>query len=224
MSLPLSKTLDPSDYDQLQPELAIVDRYFTSAREQHPQRKWEYCMALRAISTWLAQTTRHPTYLLADVGGAGSPFWYLSPEHVTAKIIDPDLPDGDSALGHRCSLAEKLAGRTRLRDIVVYLSVLEHVEDLDQFLYHLSCLVAPGGLLFLTVDYCDDLSQYAYPIDTFHFHWMRKRIFNAYSLGQSVSYPLLQRDFAEFGGRDLTWHGPQVFNYTFASLALVKRS
>ena len=27
------------------------------------------------------------------------------------------------------------------------LSVLEHVDDLDRFLYHLGCLVAPGGRL-----------------------------------------------------------------------------
>ena len=41
-------------------------------------------------------------------------------------------------------------------DLVFCISVLEHVDDVTEFLYHLGCLVAPGGLLFLTVDCRED--------------------------------------------------------------------
>src|SRR5207249_5535349 len=72
MTLPLSKTLDPADYTALAEELAIVDRHFEAARPQHPARKWEYSMALRALHTWSRVTGADgPIY---DVGGGGSPF------------------------------------------------------------------------------------------------------------------------------------------------------
>jgi hypothetical protein len=78
--------------------------------------------------------------------------------------------------------------------------------------------VAPGGLLFLTMDFWDQPGP-----DRAHFHWMRKRIFN-YGFERAIMEPLLDAGFFWLGDRDLTYHGPQVYDYTFASLALVKRS
>lgn len=218
----LSKTLDPADVTELADELTVVDRFFSTAREQHPMRRWEYALALRASDAW-AQADHdafgHANRLqggpIYDVGGAGSPFYHMiGPEYV--RVIDPD--DGGYTLAqyHRkCAV--------RLGHQVFCLSVLEHVDNLDQFLYHLACLTAPGGLLFLTFDFTDDLSQ-TDPVDHYHFHWMRKRIFNAYSLATTVTYPLVQVGFRPLGLTDYTAHGPQVYDYTFASLALVKRS
>jgi hypothetical protein len=222
MSLALSKTLDPADFTELAEELKIVDQYFTSAREQHPMRRWEYAIALRAVREWHPPVA--PT-VIYDVGGAGSPFSSML-DHIAmpANIVDPDI---EHHKGYRATLDEFVQGGSRLAHAVFCLSVLEHVDDLDQFLYHLSCLVAPGGLLFLTMDYANDLGDInsgGWPIDNFHFHWMRKRIFNAWTLGRVVAGPLMQLTFSHLGDADLTWHGPQVYNYTFASLALVKRS
>jgi len=213
MTLPLSKTLDPADYAELVEELQIVDLHFGRAREQHPQRRWEYALALRAIQEWgrisPAGVCRH-----VDVGGAGSPFRYMPDAPV--EIVDPD---------ETVSLAEYLDGCSRLASVVTCLSVLEHVDDLDRFCYHLSCLVAPGGMLFLTMDYCDGAgwTPDVWPADTYHFHWMRQRIFNAQTLG-AMTARLLQREFAYLGAVDYTWRGPQVYDYTFASLALQKRA
>lgn len=207
MTLPLSKTLDPADFDQLREELAIVDRCFTDEREQHPMRRWEYALALRAYHQWGRRAR-----VLLDVGGGGSPFYMMVPgKEVT--IIDPE---------YGLSLAQYLTEpyERRLADAVFCLSVLEHVDDLDEFVYHLSCLVAPGGLLFLTMDYCD--SAGAAPVDTYHFHWMRRRIFNFPSL-IPLADSFLYRDCLCFGDHDFTAHGPQVYDYTFCSLALRKR-
>ena len=223
--LALSKTLDPTDFEQLTDELAVVDRYFTSAREQHPLRRWEYALALRAATTWRAQATPH-SIGWADVGGAGSPFHRMLTELLdvdptlprSGRIIDPDLPINS------CTLAEHLAQGAALRELVFCLSVLEHVEDLDQFLYHLSCLVAPGGLLFLTLDYCDALVD-DWPEDRYHFHWMRRRIANQYGWRLGGAEVLTQQhSFSLLGDHDWTYHGDHVFNYSFASLALVKRA
>lgn len=221
MTLPLSKTLDPADVDQLGEELAIVDRHFTTAREQHPMRRWEYAMALRAQQTWDEHGFHHayPQGPIFDVGGAGSPFWKMI-DSDRCWIIDP--AEGDD-------LEDYLRGvEPRLGAEVYCLSVLEHVEDLDQFMYHLACLVAPGGLLFLTMDACGCPSHAADvevgdPPDQHHFHWMRRRMF-----GQAdrrwVAERLLHREFQWLGAREDAYHGDHVYDYSFASLALIKRS
>ena len=215
MSLPLSKTLDPADFDQLAEELAVVDQHFTRDREQHPLRKWEYSLALRAFNTWRATRDPNDDPYVYDVGGAGSPFRYMVPN--TVRVIDPDATPS-------YTLAQYVQEHPRLASCVFCLSVLEHVDDLDRFLYHLGCLVAPGGLLFLTCDFTDDDPYPQVLSDTKHFHWMRQRIFNEHTLTGDVIEPLLDRDFTWLGERDLRYCGDHVYDYTFASLALVKRA
>lgn len=221
MSLPLSKCLDPADYDQLQPELAIVDQHFTAAREQHPARRWEYALALRAYDQWYT-TPRAASGPIYDVGGAGSPFFrMLDPGRVT--VIDPDEPDG-------CDLASFVRGGAPLAHAVFCLSVLEHVEDLDQFLYHLGCLVAPGGLLFLTMDCREDdpttagLWPTPCPVDDRHFSHMRRRIFTPRVVEGFGPFHLFNLGFGYFGGVDLTYRVHQLYgSYSFASLVLQKK-
>jgi hypothetical protein len=220
MSLPLSKAHNPADLDLLTDELQIVDRWFTSASPQHPMRRWEYAMALRAQQTWYDTTTKRPQGPVIDVGGAGSPLWRMvNPE--VCSVVDPT--EGND-------LAEHLRLGAGLASEVYCISVIEHVDNLDQFLYHLSCLVAPGGLLFLTTDYCAgfyDPGKGGVP-DVYHYHWLRKRIFNVFAMNQ-VAHQM--RDFTylnpmaqPWGGFDGTWHGPiESWGYCPASLALVKR-
>lgn len=216
MTLALSKTADLADFDQLKDELEIVDTYFEHDSPQHPLRKWEYALALHAYERWrYTASVGGPVY---DVGGAGSPFYrMLDPYQVI--VVDPKELHGED-------LQTLLKGGCRLGSAVFCLSVLEHVEDLGQFAYHLSCLVAPGGLLFLTMD-----AQQSDGLDRAHFHWMRKRIFGvrdwqrlADSFTGDVIYSHGGRDFSLFGTVDWNYHGPTVYDYTFASLCLQKRS
>jgi len=214
----LSKTLDPADFALLAPELTVVDEHFASDRPQHEMRRWEYALALRAAYQWMTGRDYRYPRAVADIGGAGSPFRLMlgaqARSHV--EVIDPDL---NYPLAHYLTAVDT---EPQLFDLVTCLSVLEHVDELDRFCYHLGCLVAPGGLLFLTMDYCDDPS-YTEPEDHYHFSWMRKRIFNAETLGR-IESAFYGRDFSHFGAIDDAYHGPQVYDYTFASLALVKRS
>lgn len=208
--LALSKTLDPEDYAQLQPELKVVDRHFTKEREQHLHRKWEYSMALRAIDLWQGQSYAEATGY--DIGGAGSPFTHMA----KLQVVDPDAADP----AYRDTLEQFACAGAPLANVVTCLSVVEHVDNLNQFLYHLTCLVAPGGLLFLTLDCCDCPSPHT---DTHHFHWMRKRILNRADWAD-VQYQLCRYQCRRMGDYDPDWHGAQVYNYSFASLAMVKRS
>ena len=219
----LSKTLDPADFAELQPELATVDRHFHSASPQHPMRRWEYAMALHALMT--LEKTEVPDRLV-DVGGAGSPFALMAEARgYIVHLVDP-MASYQKERVSKCTLAGYLTCLPRLAQVVTCISVLEHIEDLEEFYYHLSCLVAPGGLLFLTMDYCDGFAlakeDFRVP-DTYDLHWMRERIFNNFTLGQLVTQ-FYRRDFVLLGEVDYAWHGPQVSDYTFASLALVKRA
>lgn len=203
----LSKTYDRTDTFDISIR-ATVERYWGSASPQHEARRWEYSMALEAFREWRVRQLRSAAHgHFYDVGGAGSPFYLMVPGVFT---IDPAV---------NVDLQTFVGTNALLADVVFCISVIEHVDDLDQFLYHLSCLVAPGGLLFLTMDYQPDEGK-----DDKHFHWMRKRIFSPYALG-SISGQLFRYDFRVLGEANWEWHGPiePDWGYSFASLALVKR-
>lgn len=213
MNFPLTKTLDPEkDYAELAHELKRVDAFFTSERPQHEHRRFEYAMALRAILEWQKVSCKQAV-LAYDIGGAGSPFQHMFP----CKVIDPDAPGANNSY----TLEQFVCAGTELASVVTCLSVIEHVDDLDRFLYLLSCLVAPGGLLFLTMD-CVGAEQHVE--DTAHFHWMRKRIFSMYGW-EGLSESFQTRGFHLLGDADWVYRGDQLYgSYSFASLALVKRS
>lgn len=221
--IPLSKTLDLADFDELAPELKHVDPAFGLALPQHPMRRWEYALALHAFRQWGVQGSAGAgDPYCYDVGGAGSPFSLMLP--CSVRIIDPRVPSG-------YLLEQYVAEHPRLGSCVFCISVLEHIADLDRFCYHLSCLTAPGGLLFLTVDYCDGptLVPGGTVADHYDLHHMRERIFNPYTLGK-LTYGFLEHDFSLLGPADFSWHGAHVGPpeqpetcYTFASLALIKR-
>jgi hypothetical protein len=231
--LSLSKTLNPADFEYLTLELAIVDQHFTKEREQHPMRRWEYAMALRAARWWALQHKIHDRTTIFDVGGAGSPFHEMlfdeyndSQEGGDIFIIDPALPSNEleqaQTLAEALEYGPKQTFGPTIGHMVFCLSVLEHVDDLDQFCYHLSCLVAPGGLLFLTFDYACTPDVLTWPTDTYHFHWMRKRIFNEWARGR-LHGDFHTRDFRNLGDIGGAWTGPTVYDYSFCSLALIKR-
>lgn len=235
----LSRCYHPDDYEDMTEALAIVDEHFTKSAPQSEHRRWEYATALVAIEHWSAATQTNPTHLV-DVGGNGSPFHHMVAQYMP-KVVDPKESDRLDLAGylHRCP---------GLAPVVTCLSVIEHVEDLDRFLYHLSCLVAPGGLLILTTDivsnetFADWKGQ-----DKAHFHWLRKRIFSPewlYDLSEYVWaentpagwFPVAARlskyGFGFFAGCDSDYHGDQLYGgvsdghstgYSLASLVMSKR-
>jgi len=206
----LSRTLAPADYDQLTEELKVVDGYGIDG--QHPHRRWEYALALHAIWRW-RQRGRMLGEPLYDVGGSGSRFHLMLCEwcDVETEIIDPRE--------HGSGTVEEWAqAGTRLADVVTCISVIEHVGDEERFLYHLSSLVAPGGLLVVTMDYWNRCGER----DTTTTQDQRRRIYCPRSY-QNLRLKCVPLHLHTFGGLDPAFHGNQLGDYTFASLVLEKR-
>lgn len=209
MSLPLTKTLDPADYRLLGDEFARVMETGTAGQNDH--RRWEYSMALRAIHLH-RRAPRDPLgrYALLDVGGAGSPFAAICqalPGEVRCTIIDPHVNVGIEE--HQ---------QPHAVDAVVSISVIEHVARPERFLRAIHRALAPGGLLFLTMDCWDQAGP-----DKAHFHWMRQRIYNRDSW-QALYTDCVRLGFHRFGGADWDYHGSHLYGeYSFCSLCLVKK-
>lgn len=210
LTLPLTKTLSPDDYRFLNEEVEWIREHFSQEMAgQHEQRYWEYGMALRALTSYYGQQQRAQLDVL-DVGGAGSPLRSIVDHyfagHLRCSVVDPRVNVPLDGWGWQA-------------DAVLCVSVLEHVEELSGFLLHLDRVLVPGGLLFLTVD-CEDMPS-ADGLDNRHFHWMRRRIFNL-ETWRRLGEPFAQVGYQLFGGADWGWHGSHVFDYSFASLCLVK--
>lgn len=211
--IPLNKLMAPSDVAMLDftEALAVVDQQDLTG--QAACRRWEYAQALRAQEYWFDHAAQNrPIGRITDVGGSGSPLHRMVGSDRT-WVVDPKA---NMALDQWVQ-----QDTTRLSAQVYCLSVIEHVADLDQFLYHLSCLVAPGGLLVLTTDVCD--SPKSRPDDVYHYHWMRTRIFSRSWLDDVISL-FNEYQFRSLTGVDLSWTvGMENWGYTVASLAFVKR-
>ncbi len=200
------------------PAIKVVERNFTCASPQHPMRKWEYTMGLLAFYAFRERSSYcpHRCWVL-DVGGAGSPFARMFPETAYVAIVDPALPASAETIEE---LAHRLAGGPHRCDALFSISVIEHVPDLDGFLDACTTMLRPGGLLFLTMDAWDPPSD-DYAKDTAHFHWMRERIFSV-GMIEGLLEALEHRGFTPFGAVDLEYKGNTVYDYTFASLAMIK--
>lgn len=209
--LPRSRILQPSDVAQMSGDLArIVDWKFDTRAPQHNARKVEYTAVLEAIEQI---TFDSPAKVIVDVGGAGSPLPDMVKEitGIRPLVVDPadDVANYD--------LTSYLQLNPPLANIVLCVSVIEHVKDEAQFLYELTSLLAPGGWLILTMDFA------ATQPDTYHFHWMRERIYS------STGMVRVQYGLQEFFQCDPDLHEytypfvPLVHDYTFASLCAQKR-
>jgi len=227
LPFPLSKIMDPEDQMILEDEMQRLLECDAMAG-QHPARWWEYAMAHRAIREWgntglpeYPPFTRDPL-ILCDVGGSGSRFAQslvgLTSEDIT--VIDPNLPvvDVGRCRHVRRSVEEYAAVAQHSQfDCLTAISVIEHLDAVRPFIRACHMLLKPGGLLFLTTDCWNCTGP-----DTAHFHWMRKRIYDPEKL-RSLGIGLREIGYSTFGRSDWQYHGDQVYDYSFASLAMVKK-
>lgn len=247
---PLAYSKVCNQEDLVRPLEPIADRIARNPavlHGQHPVRAWEYAMALHTIDGWQSQQPvgggRRPgdpeagtqeaidagsPLRILDVGGAGSGFWQLLIDYTSEdiEIVDPSATlSADSDRGqrqiHATTLEEykrAVEGRMGSFDIITCISVIEHIELLPPFFRACYALLKPGGLFFGTTDYWN-----AEGPDVAHFHWMRKRIYNAGTMRRLLG-DLREIGFYSFGASDWTYHGPAVHDYSVCSFAMLRRS
>lgn len=225
--LPFSKAADlEGDTGQLAPYVAQVLACPDALNGQHDIRRWEYAMALRAIDAWDLRGEHQggAPLEICDVGGGGSNFWQLLAQLTSEDIVlvDPNTgqpPPGQVQWIH--SRLEEFAAISRHSrfDFLTCISVIEHIPDaaLRPFFRACQMLLKPGGLLILTTDYWD-----AEGPDVAHFHWMRERIYNAERV-RKLLVGLRELGFRSFGEADWSFHGPQCYDYSVASIVVTKK-
>lgn len=210
-----SRFLQAADWDTYPYQVRqIVDDRIQTNSAQHEPRRMEYAATLDAIREhWLMGVPLHAV----DVGGAGSPLPSMIEEltGVRPVVVDPADPGGRD-------LYHYLRSGPHLAHVVTCISVLEHVEDLPQVIEDLAALVVPGGLLAITVDCVPNVTEIDIA-DTFHFSWMRRRIFTPEGMRIQLQYPFQALGLAPLGRTDWATHvEPSHWGYGFASLVMYR--
>lgn len=215
IELHLNKSLHLSDYDAFFPaDLSLIDGMDIS-NQASPHRLWEYGMALTALRRWRRRQTElavsYSGMITAlDVGGAGSGLAAtLKERDLNVMVIDPSVN----------TTAEQALAHVRPAPLVFSVSTLEHVDDLYTFLDALFDLLLPGGLLFLTMDYHAEHAEHV--VDSYHFNWMRKRMFGPDGVKEVMQH-LAGLGMTVFGDIDWEWQGPNVYDYDFRSVCMIR--
>jgi SAM-dependent methyltransferase len=225
-ALSYSKVASLPDFDALEDQTHLLQHYPTVLEGQHAVRAWEYSMAVYTIQAWKAATQAIDGGPLdiGDVGGAGSNFWQVLAElaHQRVLLVDPNAiagnPDGGRCLFYKGTLEEYVTDHVHGQlDILTCISVIEHLDAVRPLFRAAHMLLKRGGLLFLTTDCWDSEGP-----DAAHFHWMRKRIYNVEDL-KRLRESTRDLGFRAFGTTDWHYRGATVYDYSVASLALVKR-
>src|SRR5579859_5942676 len=232
MSLVLSKSLKDSDYEDLKPELETVDRITAQVGLTHPHthRRWEYAMALKVLSK-----TRYfvDNFIVADFGSGVSPMapiivsldvqlalyeiWQFGNESVKLQECLAKVKGKYPPKIINRGLGQLSQDELGLYDVSFCISTLEHIENEQAAFQDLCRSVKPKGMVFLTMDFAPQDQ------DVYAMREMRKRIYTESKLQVLVSQAW-ELGLKVFGGRpDWSWEDPpKVFDYSFASLALIK--
>jgi len=210
----LSRVLHPDDYGLFEEHLAIekVMSKLTDYRYEHEHRKWEYGLALKAVLSTESRT-------VLDVGGAGailSPLLFEYGFDITQ--LDPEFGEEsvksqNKILGADIKFISGDFSTVTLDnfDSVVSISTIEHVQDDVTFFKEL--LNHANKSVFITMDFfptCETFSKY-------HLRTYNKdRIIEFCRIAEDIGFT------SNISNYD--YRGNFVYDYTFASLFLIRNS
>lgn len=241
---PLSRFMRKGDFTSLAPELKYVDRVAAALSGwdpvQHPCRRWEYALALRAMQA--AGTDAGHGVRIADFGcgiGLLSPMlasfgahmvmyepWVYGNEENKARTQMARIMADESFAGRATTFEMKytplceLTDADRGYDAVFCISTLEHIGEYDRAFRDMCRSVLPGGVLFLTTDAAEheqDRYQYAYLRAGRMFNW--ETYTKLWLIGEEEGLELLDGVHAWEWAEECR----MVNDYGFGSLAMRKK-
>jgi hypothetical protein len=207
----LNKVFHPDDYLQLKPQLIQVEQVLRDLDGyydlQHYHRRWEYCMALRALELLEPET-------VLDVGS------YISPFPAMVKLAGYDITGSD--------LRDRYAEHDhwpfdlkwinlkrdmtlyRRYDVVTSVSVIEHVKA-DKAQLEMWWSIAHRGMV-ITFD-ASDTGEKLVP------HHLR-----SYTIDQMIEMVEGLPGAKLLGNVDKTWPGPLIPPGNFGCVAIQKNN
>lgn len=208
----LSRTLNPSDYQELEPYAQHVrDLWGLPGRDEHEHRKWEYAIIYKALKENGVET-------VLDVGGGGSK---LAPTLICGgmDVLQVDPADNTWLLHAQGAMIGATLAYDQIHfeswesdelfDAVICVSVLEHVPN-DIFMFQ-KLLKHAKKIVAITVDF----SPSGVAVIAGHF-----RTYNEEMMVEFIE-AAKEDGFIPLGGTyDYSHHGGYVYGYNFASLIL----
>jgi hypothetical protein len=187
---------------------------FSIYRYEHEHRKWEYGLALKFLLEMKSKT-------ILDVGGGGSLLAPLLAEF-GFEVTSLDIAHGDSAVEHQSKVIGKpikfinanwlTYSENKKYDSIVCISVIEHIQYLEDTYKFFKKLLDYSNSLFMTTDFYPTRQTFSGN------HW---RTFNKDDMDIFVDIGK-QNEFKLMEDANWEYKGNFVYEYTFASLALVK--
>jgi len=251
MPISLSKVMRGSDFEELKQELVTVDRVLEildgGDKAQHPLRKWEYALALKAYRVWADQLSVITTtgdfgaVKVSDVGcctGMLAPMMYWLGCDVTMYEIwawgnqepmaihqmekitrSPTKGFGGSYRILHTALPH-MEESDRNRDVVFCISTLEHIQDYEAAFRDLCRCVGTCGMLFLTTDFAEDERDHYLAANV-----RAGRMYNVDVYTRLLTWGM-EEGLVPMGGIvDWAWSEPcrMVNDYGFASLSMYRK-
>lgn len=120
----------------------LLGRHFLS--EGKP-RDWRSAKALEGLT--ILDIGCGGGILSESLAKIGAHVTAIDPAHRNIEVAQHHAAKAGLSIDYRCASAEALAAEGASFDAVLAMEVIEHVNDVDQFLRLSSAMVRPGGLL-----------------------------------------------------------------------------
>lgn len=178
MTIPFSKTMRMSDFADLGGELEVVENVLAMLnggdKAQHPLRKWEYAMALKAFRYWDKNRSTAMMARVSDHGcctGMLAPMMYWMGHDVRMYEVWAWGDQQNFATWQMEKMREaqgcgtyrwinkplgQLTEDDRGVDVAFCISTIEHISGFEHAFRQMCDTVDPGGMIFITSDSAED--------------------------------------------------------------------